>query len=96
MRRLVLLAVALSSFVFALETKSLQADACNCPWQVRQLTSTNSDCALATQNARQNAASWAELVCGNPPCTVVWTDLGCSTDSSGTATDTSLINFKCC
>jgi len=39
----------------------------------------------------------AEFACndGYPACTVVWTDLGCTTDSSGTATDTSLINFKC-
>jgi len=98
MPRLVLLTLALSLAAFALQTERLHADTCSCPWQVIQLTSTNSSCALATQNAQQNAGSWASFQCGGTKgglCTYAWTDLGCSVDSNGTATDTSLINYKC-
>jgi|1185.fasta_scaffold187277_1 hypothetical protein len=100
MRKLALLFFVSSIVILALQTKRAYADACSCPWQVRQLTSTSSDCTLATRNAQQNAGSWASFACGSQPpgqgvCTYVWTDLGCSVDSNGTATDTSLINFKC-
>jgi hypothetical protein len=97
MRKLALLVVVFSVVLLALQADRVSADSCSCPWQVRQLTSTNSDCTLATQNAQQNAGSWAYFACSNKggACTYVWTDLGCTTDSNGTATDTSLINFKC-
>lgn len=99
MRRFVLLVVALPLVLLAVDKEPLSADTCTCPWEVRQLNSTSSDCTLATQNARQNAGSWAYFACsgeghGNV-CTYVWTDLGCTVDENGTATDTSLINFKC-
>ncbi len=99
MRKLAQLFFVFSIVLLALQTKRAYADTCSCPWQVRQLTSTGSDCTLATRNAQQNAGSWAYFACsgegqGNV-CTYVWTDLGCSVDSNGTATDTSLINFKC-
>lgn len=100
MRRFALLVVALSLVVLTVDRGPLSADTCTCPWQVRQLTTTGGDCALATQNARQNAGSWAYFACSaqaqnNNVCTYVWTDLGCTVDEYGTATSTSLINFKC-
>lgn len=99
MRKLGLLVVVLAFVVLAVERRPLFADACSCPWEVRQLNSTNSDCTLATRNAQQNAGSWAEFACSGEGhghmCTYVWTDLGCTTDENGNATDTSLINFKC-
>jgi hypothetical protein len=96
MRRLAFLSATLLLVLLTSYRTRLYADSCSCPWQVRQLTSTSSDCTTATSNAQRNAQSWATFACGATPCEVVWTDLGCSTDSSGTATDTSLINFKCC
>jgi hypothetical protein len=103
MRRLALLGATLLVAVLALGRGPLSADACSCPWEVRQLTSTNNagDCATAQLNAKQNAGTWAEFACNEDShgnghvCTYVWTDLGCSVDGSGTATDTSLVNFKC-
>lgn len=97
MRRLVMLAVAFSLLVLAVSTRRSEADTCSCPWEVVQLTSTSSDCTLATLNASRNAGFWANNQCYNRggACTYVWTDLGCTTDANGTATDVSLINYKC-
>ena len=96
MRRLVMLTISLSLLAFAVGTRRSEADTCSCPWQVVQLSSTSSDCNLATQNASRNAGFWADNQCGTyGACTYVWTDLGCTTNPDGGATDSSLINYRC-
>jgi hypothetical protein len=97
MQRLGILTIALSLVVLAVGARPSQAATCSCPWQVVQLTSTSSDCELATLNASRNAGFWANNQCAGKggACTYTWTDLGCTTDANGTPTDVSLINYKC-
>jgi hypothetical protein len=98
-RFLIMMLVLMGTLAF--QSQKLHAEeACPCPWQVRQGTSTSSDCALATQNAQRNASAWATFECGYINSTVCgpvyWYDQGCTADPSGIGgTDSYFIVFKC-
>jgi len=98
MKRLVLLALPALLVTFALMPASVGAQStCSCPWQVVQGDNSGStDCATAQRFNENNLKSYAYWSCGHTPCTTVYTHLSCSIDGSGTATETGLLNYKCC
>jgi hypothetical protein len=103
MRKLPLLALTLVLVTLSLMPVPLsQAQTCSCPWEVVQLSDTQSpgsasDCPLLHNNNQRNAGFWADNRCvgrGNA-CTFVYTPISCTENPDGSVTASGPLKYKC-
>lgn len=102
MRRFISLNLLLAVATLSWAAVPLHAQTCSCPWEVRQLSSTQSpgstsDCPMLDHQNQQNAGFWADNACVNRggACTFTYSSLSCTANSDGSVTDTGLVNYKC-
>jgi hypothetical protein len=90
------------ALLLALITVSAAQATCTCPWEVRQLDSTqspgdDSDCPLLYHEGQTNAGFWADNACAGRggACTYTYTPLSCTANPDGSETASGLLNYKC-